>query len=275
MFITLYVSCVYVLYCPVVSSSLQLHGLQPTRLLCPWNFSRQEYWSGLFFLLQGILLTQGLNLCLLNLLHWQAEFLPLLPCEKPIYFMCTTLYFTSVWHHITKSLVFIHHHIINPCIHVALPSFPFPSRNHSSVLCIYGFFLVLFAFFFFFFLYVSFNFNAEVAFAQVPLANFPHCAVGKEFTSNAGDPSLIPGSRRPPGEGIGYPLQCSWSSLVAQLVKNLAAMWETWVWSLGREDPLEKGKATHSSILAWRIPWTVQSMGWQRVGHNWVTFTSL
>ena len=88
MFITLYVSYVYVLYCPVVSSSLQLHGLQPTRLLCPWNFSRQEYWSGLFFLLQGILLTQGLNLCLLNLLHWKMEFLPLDPHEKPIYFMC-------------------------------------------------------------------------------------------------------------------------------------------------------------------------------------------
>ena len=59
------------------------------------------------------------------------------------------------------------------------------------------------------------------------------------------------------GEGIGYPLQCSWVSLVAQLVKNLPAMWETWVPSLGWEEPLEKGKATHSSILAWRIPWTV------------------
>ena len=47
------------------------------------------------------------------------------------------------------------------------------------------------------------------------------------------------------------------ASLVAQLVKNLPAMWKTWVWSLGGEDPLEKGKATHSSILAWRIPWTV------------------
>ena len=47
------------------------------------------------------------------------------------------------------------------------------------------------------------------------------------------------------------------ASLVAQLVKNLLAMWETWVWYLGWEDPLEKGKATHSSILAWRIPWTV------------------
>ena len=48
-----------------------------------------------------------------------------------------------------------------------------------------------------------------------------------------------------------------WTSLVAQLVKNLPAVWETWVPSLGWEDPLEKGKATHSSILAWRIPWTV------------------
>ena len=60
---------------------------------------------------------------------------------------------------------------------------------------------------------------------------------------------------------------------VPKLVKNLPATWETWVRSLGWEDPLEKGKATHSSILAWRIPWTVESTGSQRVGHNWVTFT--
>ena len=76
-------------------------------------------------------------------------------------------------------------------------------------------------------------------------------------TPNAGDPGSIPGSGRPAAEGIGYPLQYSWASLVAQLVKNLPAMWETWVRYLGWEDPLEKGKATHSSILAWRIPWTV------------------
>ena len=69
------------------------------------------------------------------------------------------------------------------------------------------------------------------------------------------------------GEGKGYPLQYSWASLVAQLVKNPPAMWETWVQTLGWEDPLEKGKATHSSILAWRIPWTVLSIGLQRVGH--------
>ena len=56
-----------------------------------------------------------------------------------------------------------------------------------------------------------------------------------------GDPGLIPGSGRSSGEGIGYPLQYSWASLVGQLVKNLPAMWETWVQSLGWEDPLEKG----------------------------------
>ena len=63
------------------------------------------------------------------------------------------------------------------------------------------------------------------------------------------------------------------ASLVAQTVKNLPAMQETWIQSLSREDPREKGMAIHSSILAWRIPWTeeprgLQSMGSQRVGHD-------
>ena len=62
---------------------------------------------------------------------------------------------------------------------------------------------------------------------------------------------------------------------MVQLVKNPPAMQETWVWSLGWEDPLEKGTATHSNILAWRIPWTVWPMELQSVGHNWVTFTFL
>ena len=79
---------------------------------------------------------------------------------------------------------------------------------------------------------------------------FPDSSVGKEAACSAGDLGSIPGSRRSSGEGIGYPLQYSWTSLVAQLVKNPPAMWETWVQSLGWEDPLEKGKATHSSILA-------------------------
>jgi len=78
---------------------------------------------------------------------------------------------------------------------------------------------------------------------------FPDSSVGKESACNAGHPGLIPGSGRSAGEGLGYPLQNSWASLVAQLVKNLPAMWETWLRSLDWEDPLEKGKATHSSIL--------------------------
>ena len=85
----------------------------------------------------------------------------------------------------------------------------------------------------------------------------PGSSAGKESTCNAGDPGSIPGSGRSAGEGTGYPLQYSWASLVAQLVKNLPTMWETWVQYLGWEDPLEKGKATHSSILVWRIPWTI------------------
>ena len=84
-----------------------------------------------------------------------------------------------------------------------------------------------------------------------------HSSVGKESACNAGDPGSIPGSERSAGEGIGYPPQYSWTSLVAQLVKNPPAMWEIWVLSLDWEDALEKGKTTHSSILAWRIPWTV------------------
>ena len=79
---------------------------------------------------------------------------------------------------------------------------------------------------------------------------FPDSSVGKESTCNAGDPSSIPGSGRSAGEVIGYPLQYSWASRVAQLVKNPPAMWEIWVQSLGWEYSLEKGKATHFSILA-------------------------
>ena len=70
----------------------------------------------------------------------------------------------------------------------------------------------------------------------------PHTGLaGKESACNAGDLGLIPGLGRSPGEGKGYPLQYSWASLVAQLGNNLPAMRETWVRSLGWEDPLEKG----------------------------------
>ena len=72
---------------------------------------------------------------------------------------------------------------------------------------------------------------------------FPDTSVGKESAGNAGDTSLNLGSQRSAGEGIGYTLQYSWASLMAQLVKNLPAMLETWVQSLGWDDPLEEGKA--------------------------------
>ena len=80
---------------------------------------------------------------------------------------------------------------------------------------------------------------------------FPDSSAGKESICNAGDLGLIPGLGNPlEKEGIGYPLQYSWASLVAQLVKKSPVMRETWVQSLGWEDPLQKGKAIHSSILA-------------------------
>ena len=87
----------------------------------------------------------------------------------------------------------------------------------------------------------------------VIIQGLPYSSVGKESACNAGDPGLIPGSGSSAGEGIGYPLQYSWVSLVAQLVKNPPAMRETCVRSLGWEDPLEKGKATHSSILGFPL----------------------
>ena len=95
---------------------------------------------------------------------------------------------------------------------------------------------------------------------------FPGSSVGKESACNTGDPGSTPGSRRSAGEGIGYPLQYSWATLVTQIVKNLPAMWETWVQSLGWEDPREKEMATHSSILARRIPWTEEPGGLQSTG---------
>ena len=78
--------------------------------------------------------------------------------------------------------------------------------------------------------------------------DFPGGSASKESACNAGDLGLIPGLGKSPGEEKGYPLQDSWASLVTQLVKNLPAMRETWVQSLGWENPLEKRKATHSTI---------------------------
>ena len=83
---------------------------------------------------------------------------------------------------------------------------------------------------------------------------FPDSSVWKESACNAGDAGSITGLGRSTGEGTGYPLQYSWATLVAQLVKNPPAMQETLARFLGWEDLLEKEKATHSSTVAWRIP---------------------
>ena len=100
--------------------------------------------------------------------------------------------------------------------------------------------------------------------------SFCGSSAGKESSCNAGDLSSIPGSGRALGESIGYPLQYSWASPVAQMVKNPPAMRKTWVRSLDWKDPLKEDIATHFGILAWRILWTeepggLQSMGSQRV----------
>ena len=90
---------------------------------------------------------------------------------------------------------------------------------------------------------------AAISYSRGSSQGFYGSSDGKESACNAGDPSLIPGSERSPREAIGYSLQCSWTSLMAQRVKILPAMWETWVRSLGWEDPLEEGMATHPSQL--------------------------
>ena len=100
----------------------------------------------------------------------------------------------------------------------------------------------------------------------IGVQGFPGRPAGKESTCNAGDPGLVPGSGRSPGEGIGYPLQDSWASLVALTVKNPPAMGEIWVQSLDWEDPLEEGMATLSSSLAWRNP--MDRGAWRATDHG-------
>ena len=101
-------------------------------------------------------------------------------------------------------------------------------------------------------------------------------SVGKESACNAGGCGSIPGLKRSPGEGIGHPLQFTWASLVTQTIKNLLAMRETWVWSLGWEHPLKEGMAIHSTILVWRMPinrgtWWATVQGITKSWHDWVT----
>jgi len=101
---------------------------------------------------------------------------------------------------------------------------------------------------------------------------FPGSSAGKESTCNTGDPGLIPWPRRSPGEGIGYPLQYFWASLVAQMVKKASVCNVVDLGLIpGLEDPLEEGMATHSSIFTWRIPMD-RGVWWatvHRVAKSW------
>ena len=123
-------------------------------------------------------------------------------------------------------------------------------------------------------LLISIGYQPKSSFkGSLNLLVFPGSSAGKESACNAGDPSLSPGLGRSSGEGIGYPLQYPRAFLVAQRVKNLPAMWQTWVQPLGWEDPLEKSMATHSSILSWTTPmdsgaWQATIHGVARVGHD-------
>ena len=107
--------------------------------------------------------------------------------------------------------------------------------------------------------------------AKVDLDKELASSAGKESACNAGDPGSISVSGRSSGERIGYPLQYSWASLEAQLVKSQPAMQETWIRSPGWEDPLVKGMATQSIILAWRILWTEEPGGLQSMGSQSLT----
>ena len=115
----------------------------------------------------------------------------------------------------------------------------------------------------------SLHWECEVIATGPPGKSCKHFLKESTFISSLRDISQSPKAN----EQLSKYSLCTQASLVAQLVKNPPVMQETWVRSLGWEDPLEKGKAAHSSILAWRIPWTeepggLQPVGSQRIRHN-------
>ena len=122
-------------------------------------------------------------------------------------------------------------------------------------------------------MYLEMVFESISMLFLMPSLDFPGSPAGKESACNEGGPSSIPGLGSSPGEGIGYPLQYSWASRVAQMVKNPTAMLETWVRSLVWDDPLGKGMANHSVFLPRETPRTKeparpQPIGSQRAGQT-------
>ena len=108
----------------------------------------------------------------------------------------------------------------------------------------------------------------SVKYSNKEAISFPDSSVGKESACSAGDPGSISGLGRAPEEEKGYPLQSCWASLMAQLVNNLPAMWETWVRSLGKEVPLEKGKANPLQYSSLENPMDCIAHRSKGVGHD-------
>ena len=192
----------------------------------PTEFSRQEYWSRLPFPTPGDLPNPGIKPKSLVSPALVGDSLPL---GKPQMYLLTISYY--VFLHLSISNC---HYLLQPIVISYLDDWNAfvvdLASNLASLQSLYYFC------------------------CSTMKKGFPDSSVGKESTFNAGDPGLIPEFGRSAGGGIGHALQYSWASLVAKLVKNLFAMWETCVWSLDWEEPLKKQRATHSSILAWRIP---------------------
>ena len=207
------------------------------------GFSRQNTGVGCHFLLQGMFLTQGLKPCLLCLLHWQADSLPL------------SHLFVKVWKYSVHNTNTLSTKSPDAWLFQCSVSNPLISStyNHASEMyhiTVTSIYIIIYDFNDFLYRYnyvnmvtyiilYTWNTNLHLQFCVPDLYNW-------------------------------LPTEYLWDSPVAQTVKNPPAMRETWVQSLGWEDPLEEGMATHSSILAWRIPWTeepgrLQSMGSQRV----------
>ena len=188
----------------------------------PTEFSRQEYWSGLPFPTPGDLPNPRIK-------PKSPALVDFLPLGKP---HCISLLFLTMSFYISPSPMVIT--LLQPIIISYLDDWnAFVVDLASNLASLQSFYYFC---------------------CSTMKMGFPDSSVGKESTCNAGDAGLIPEFGRSAKGGIGHALQYSWASLVAQLVKNLPAMWELWVWSLDWEEPLKKRRATHSSILAWRIP---------------------
>ena len=225
-----------------MSNSLRPHGLQPTRLLHPWDFPGKGTGVDCRFLLQGIFTTQGLP----GLSQCRQMLLPSEPLGKPP--------------ELTRWL--------------SIESWKFLGDDVSNTLVCSGHKTTKLAAV----AAVTCDWTTSQAKKRYSTKMYcclrPDSSVGKESTCNAGDPSWIPGSGRTPGKGIGYPLQYSWVGFPRGSADKESSYNEgdlSSIPELGRSPG--EGKPTHSSILAWRIPWTVYSMGWQRVRHDWVAFT--